>query len=462
MSEFSDSSLPSLNSPDGREDDEESDEMDEDVKKLTLLPSTSSSYRTLNHEEKPKKPRSEAPALCAICGGQANGYHYEAPSCNSCKTFFRRVMLRARLPQCKKMNGGGDRRCPDKQKNGRAVCRGCRFVKCLEAGMDCRGIEYRPGAPVDDEFIGIVLRMQFKARGQADTADDQKPSTSQALVPVNVDIKPPLSNESDHFRTLIFLKSMEMDMNLRLRLESPEGLLPWPMQNVATYMAHGLHSQRIPATAIDAKYHYVERRFGCAHFLIEYERAHEIARQLPFYDKLGTMDKVLWFRFAAMASFLFTSAFRSKSRGLPAVTLRDGSLAPILAHNPWELHRLIFFKPVEYLTDQDVDDDEFLMLRGILLCSTVAPLPPEALKGLDETREKLARTLFAYETTRHGMQRGANRYQLLLHVVNNFVKLTGQHKELYLMGRLRALASPPPISLLPAYTDTFVVEIMGE
>ncbi|CAJ0586032.1 unnamed protein product, partial [Mesorhabditis spiculigera] len=404
MSEFSDSSLPSLNSPDGREDDEESDEMEEDVKKLTLLPSTSSSYRTLNHEEKPKKPRSEAPALCAICGGQANGYHYEAPSC----------------------------------------------------------IEYRPGAPVDNEFISIVLRMQFKARGQADTVDDQKPSTSQALVPVNVDIKPPLPNESDHFRTLIFLKSMEMDMNLRLRLESPEGLLPWPMQNVATYMAHGLHSQRIPATAIDAKYHYVERRFGCAHFLIEYERAHEIARQLPFYDRLGTMDKVLWFRFAAMASFLFTSAFRSKSRGLPAVTLRDGSLAPILAHNPWELHRLIFFKPVEYLTDQDVDDDEFLMLRGILLCSTVAPLPPEALKGLDETREKLARTLFAYETTRHGMQRGANRYQLLLHVVNNFVKLTGQHKELYLMGRLRALASPPPISLLPAYTDTFVVEIMGE
>jgi hypothetical protein len=28
--------------------------------------------------------------ICAICGDQAIGFNYDAPSCGSCKAFFRR------------------------------------------------------------------------------------------------------------------------------------------------------------------------------------------------------------------------------------------------------------------------------------------------------------------------------------------------------------------------------------
>ncbi|KHJ81107.1 zinc finger, C4 type [Oesophagostomum dentatum] len=51
-------------------------------------------------------PKNICPTTCAVCGDSASGYHYEVlihvPSCNGCKTFFRRTVLAQRKYQCKK------------------------------------------------------------------------------------------------------------------------------------------------------------------------------------------------------------------------------------------------------------------------------------------------------------------------------------------------------------------------
>ncbi|KAH7695250.1 zinc finger protein [Aphelenchoides avenae] len=41
------------------------------------------------------------PTTCAICGEACSCYHYNVPSCNSCKTFFRRNVLSNRKMVCK-------------------------------------------------------------------------------------------------------------------------------------------------------------------------------------------------------------------------------------------------------------------------------------------------------------------------------------------------------------------------
>ncbi|XP_052801659.1 nuclear receptor ROR-beta-like [Mya arenaria] len=66
---------------------------------------------------------------CFVCGGNASGSHYGVNSCEACKGFFRRYLLRSEEYKC---NKGGN--CEIINRN-RGNCSGCRLQKCLALGM---------------------------------------------------------------------------------------------------------------------------------------------------------------------------------------------------------------------------------------------------------------------------------------------------------------------------------------
>ena len=66
---------------------------------------------------------------CFVCGGNASGLHYGVNSCEACKGFFRRYLLRNEEYKCSK---GG--KCVITSRH-RGNCSGCRLTKCLELGM---------------------------------------------------------------------------------------------------------------------------------------------------------------------------------------------------------------------------------------------------------------------------------------------------------------------------------------
>lgn len=85
---------------------------------------------------KKSKPDSDKPvpkALkfppCSICSGKASGFHYGVNSCEACKGFFRRYLLRNEDYKCSK---GGN--CIITSRH-RGNCSGCRLTKCLALGM---------------------------------------------------------------------------------------------------------------------------------------------------------------------------------------------------------------------------------------------------------------------------------------------------------------------------------------
>ncbi|NXX99010.1 NR1I3 protein, partial [Centropus bengalensis] len=67
--------------------------------------------------------------VCAVCGDRASGYHFHVMSCEGCKGFFRRSILKGVRLTCPLA-----RRCPI-TKAKRRQCQACRLQKCLEAGM---------------------------------------------------------------------------------------------------------------------------------------------------------------------------------------------------------------------------------------------------------------------------------------------------------------------------------------
>lgn len=38
--------------------------------------------------------------ICKICGDKSKSYHYDVPTCNGCKTFFRRTVITRRVHKC--------------------------------------------------------------------------------------------------------------------------------------------------------------------------------------------------------------------------------------------------------------------------------------------------------------------------------------------------------------------------
>ena len=66
---------------------------------------------------------------CSVCGGKASGLHYGINSCEACKGFFRRYLLRNEEYKCSK---GGN--CVITSRH-RGNCSGCRLTKCLNLGM---------------------------------------------------------------------------------------------------------------------------------------------------------------------------------------------------------------------------------------------------------------------------------------------------------------------------------------
>lgn len=66
---------------------------------------------------------------CAVCTGKSSGLHYGCYTCEACKNFFRRYLLRSGGFNCKKNNN-----CTIANRS-RGNCSGCRLKKCLAVGM---------------------------------------------------------------------------------------------------------------------------------------------------------------------------------------------------------------------------------------------------------------------------------------------------------------------------------------
>uniref|UniRef100_A0A915CUE0 Nuclear receptor domain-containing protein n=1 Tax=Ditylenchus dipsaci TaxID=166011 RepID=A0A915CUE0_9BILA len=96
----------------------------------------------------------EAPTKCLICNEPTKCCHYDVPSCNGCKTFFRRIMLLNRRYTCN--NTGTCQEFP-----GISNCRACRFDRCILMGMNPRAVKFPKTADVEKMAFELTQRRLY-------------------------------------------------------------------------------------------------------------------------------------------------------------------------------------------------------------------------------------------------------------------------------------------------------------
>lgn len=70
---------------------------------------------------------------CQVCGESTNKRHYGVICCQGCKGFFRRMVKKGGILECK-----NNKSCAVTKKN-RNNCKSCRFEKCFLVGMNIEG-----------------------------------------------------------------------------------------------------------------------------------------------------------------------------------------------------------------------------------------------------------------------------------------------------------------------------------
>nr|pir protein nhr-16 [imported] - Caenorhabditis elegans [Caenorhabditis elegans] len=74
---------------------------------------------------------------CSICREPGDGFHFGAEACRACAAFFRRTVSNRKTYSCQ-----GNNDC-DVTINIRCMCRACRYIKCIEVGMNPAGVQQR-------------------------------------------------------------------------------------------------------------------------------------------------------------------------------------------------------------------------------------------------------------------------------------------------------------------------------
>ena len=100
---------------------------------LDAVSCSSGSGNQNNKKQEPTRASSKRARLdltCVVCGAAANGYNFDAISCESCKAFFRRNAFR----QLSQLRCPSDGQCVINVLT-RKKCKRCRIIKCFSVGM---------------------------------------------------------------------------------------------------------------------------------------------------------------------------------------------------------------------------------------------------------------------------------------------------------------------------------------
>ncbi|GMR33911.1 hypothetical protein PMAYCL1PPCAC_04106, partial [Pristionchus mayeri] len=354
----------------------------------------------------PVRPARVFDEKCVVCADRATGLHYSVPSCNGCKTFFRRTIICGRRFKCHK-----DGQCQF-NKQGRCSCRACRFQKCLDSGMDPHAIQQSRNAPYPLPSTSYAsdpreapscyaTKDLGEMLGEAITRPDT-PLSPSGLSSTGVSPVPPQLDtksiqrfiENEDLRDLV---TREIKMyGLRRSGGYRGGALldiltkPPAIENKDSLM----DICEAPAFIHDQS----RTEFWLNYELsisIEYAKTHAVFRNLSFCDKCVLLEDT------HLALFIFTAAYEAYFKEAKQLHYSNGDDV-VFGEDTGSPNDLI-----DIMVRCSLDPATFALSKAVIFLNPDAfGLSPEGNKLLEQDRERHLRLLSSYTFQRFGV-RGA-------------------------------------------------------
>ncbi|XP_078540590.1 oxysterols receptor LXR-alpha [Lissotriton helveticus] len=296
--------------------------------------------------EGPPMKRKKGPApkmlgneLCSVCGDKASGFHYNVLSCEGCKGFFRRSVIKTTHYTCK--NSG---KCQIDMYM-RRKCQECRLRKCREAGM-------REQCVLSEEQI---QRKKLKKQ----PSQGEEPSPAAALQDITSDPSREVHRLTpDQLQMIEKLVTSQHQCNQKSFMDRLK-VTPWP--------------QTLDPLNREAR----QQRF--AHFtelaIISVQEIVDFAKQLPGFLELTREDQIALLKTSTIEVMLLETSRRYNPQIESVTFLKD------LSYNREDFAKaglqFEFINPIfEFsrgMTDLQLDDAEFALLIAINIFSADRP-----------------------------------------------------------------------------------------
>lgn len=287
-----------------------------------------------------KRKKGPAPKMlgnevCSVCGDKASGFHYNVLSCEGCKGFFRRSVIKSAQYSCK--NNG---RC-EMDMYMRRKCQQCRLRKCREAGMleQC-----------------VLSEEQIRLKKMKKQHEDDTAHTSTVVTPTLPSEVASLAPEQQEM--IEKLVSMQKQCNKRSFIDRPK-VTPWPQSQDP--QNREVRQQRFA--------HFTELAIMSVQEIVDF------AKQLPGFLELTREDQIALLKTSTIEIMLLETS-RRYNPAIESITfLKDFS------YNKEDFAKaglqLEFINPIfefsKGMNDLHLDEAEYALLIAINIFSADRP-----------------------------------------------------------------------------------------
>uniref|UniRef100_A0A1I7TP35 Nuclear receptor n=1 Tax=Caenorhabditis tropicalis TaxID=1561998 RepID=A0A1I7TP35_9PELO len=377
--------------------------------------------------QKPIMNRGCCPSLCKVCRHPATGYHYDVPSCNGCKTFFRRSILDGRKYSCLKM-----RKCLSGDEPvdlTRRMCRSCRFEKCVEAGMNPSAIQAEVKS-TDGEILKkeIMMKQKTSVEGLGTpqiiaSFEDKVNDIIEKLTRMELKIKPlyteglpPGYKDNRKFEDVI-------DGPMILRYDEIPNLEYCPVIDETT-------GQIKPS--------------GACYVHCCYLASIEYSKMFDFVHKIDVASKLLLVKHATiMCADMMTSFFCLNELKSDQLIHPNGMVSGPPRPRYGDVgakHRMSMQRTLVTLLRNELNKVEYVLLKAIVLCNpAVSGLSDSVQLIIGKEREQYVRTLLTYCLLNYGSVNGPSRFSALLSIMSVLETQQKNAKDFHLLAKATIL-----------------------